>query len=114
MTEKAKYLVLRLSYIDRQLHEEGAEIEYDGVPGSALEPLNEAAKAAKAKASGGKKAVIEVVVPAVDVTDGVPGSEDLVKLREEYELLFNEKPHHNTSAKTLSEKIAEERQRLGV
>ena len=114
MTEKAKYLVLRLSYIDRQLHEEGAEIEYDGVPGSALKPLNEAAEAAKAKVTGGKKAVIEVVVPAVDVTDGVPGSEDVVKLREEYELLFNEKPHHNTSAKTLSEKIAEERQRLGV
>ena len=114
--EKAKYKVLRLSHIHNQLWEEGSEVDYDGQPGSALEPLNDAAKKAKAKATGGKVAVVEL--PKTDdenTGDGQPGSDDdLDKLREEYELLFNEKPHHNTSAKTLSEKIAEERQRLGV
>ncbi|CCK12162.1 FIG00640468: hypothetical protein [Cronobacter sakazakii 680] len=47
--EKAKYRILRLSFIGNQLLDEGAEIEYDGEPGSALEPLNDAAKAAKKK-----------------------------------------------------------------
>lgn len=84
--EKAKYRVLRLSHIHNNLWPEGAEIEYDGVPGSALEPLNE----------------------------GGGGDDELDKLREEYELLFNEKPHHNTKAETLREKIAEKRKDLGV
>ncbi|HDU1745269.1 TPA: hypothetical protein REX35_000377 [Klebsiella pneumoniae] len=57
--EKAKYRVLRLSHIHNNLWPEGSEIEYDGVPGSALEPLNEAAKEAKAKATQ------KVVAPAV-------------------------------------------------
>ncbi|MFS7884318.1 hypothetical protein ACEPPC_20375 [Cronobacter malonaticus] len=48
--EKAKYRILRLSFIGNQLLDEGAEIEYDGEPGSALQPLNDAAKAAKKKA----------------------------------------------------------------
>ncbi|EPN1614177.1 hypothetical protein ACTV1J_000568 [Cronobacter turicensis] len=48
--EKAKYRVLRLSHIHNQLWEEGSEVEYDGEPGSALQPLNDAAKAAKKKA----------------------------------------------------------------
>lgn len=48
--EKAKYRILRLSFIGNQLLDEGAEIEYDGEPGSALEPLNDAAKSAKKKA----------------------------------------------------------------
>ncbi|HCU2525906.1 TPA: hypothetical protein OUK38_002449, partial [Enterobacter hormaechei] len=48
--EKAKYRVLRLSHIHNNLWPEGSEIEYDGEPGSALEPLNAAAKAAKKKA----------------------------------------------------------------
>lgn len=110
--EKAKYRILRLSFIGNQLLHEGAEVEYDGMPGSALEPLNEAAK--KAKAATGKSAVVEV--PKLDaVNEGAPGSgDDIDKLREEYEALFNEKPHHNTKAETLREKIDAERQRLGV
>ncbi|HCI6189514.1 TPA: hypothetical protein NPO39_004623, partial [Klebsiella variicola subsp. variicola] len=42
------------------------------------------------------------------------GDDELDKLREEYELLFNEKPHHNTKPETLREKIAEKRKDLGV
>jgi hypothetical protein len=42
--EKAKYRVLRLSHIHNNLWPEGSEIEYDGEPGSALEPLNERRK----------------------------------------------------------------------
>ncbi|MFC2935960.1 hypothetical protein ACFH1L_01645 [Klebsiella michiganensis] len=139
--EKAKYRVLRLSHINSNLWPEGSEVEYDGEPGSALEPLNDAAKEAKAKAkSKGKasatvKAVSEplndaakeakakakskgkasATVKAVSepLNDADP-DDDLDKLREEYELLFNEKPHHNTKAETLREKIAEKRKDLGV
>lgn len=114
--EKAKYRVLRLSHIHNQLWDEGAEVDYDGLPGSALEPLNDAAKKAKAKATGGKVAVVEL--PKTDgenTGDGLPGSDaDLDKLREEYEALFNEKPHHNVKAETLREKIAQKRKDLGV
>lgn len=111
--EKPKYRVLRLSHIHNNLWPEGSEIEYDGEPGSALEPLNDAAKAAKAKAKH-KGDVAPVVVDKKPLNDDGEGDEDLDKLREDYEVLFNEKPHHNTSAKTLREKIAEKRTALGA
>lgn len=112
--EKAKYRVLRLSHIHNNLWPEGSEVEYDGVPGSALEPLNEAAKAAKAKAYG-KVAVVNAVKQSEPLNEEGHGDDDaLDKLREEYELLFNEKPHHNTKPETLREKIAEKRKDLGV
>lgn len=119
--EKAKYRVLRLSHIHNNLWPEGSEIEYDGIPGSALEPVNEAAKAAKEKAmTGNSKAKVVAVIPEVVITaetlepvsEGVDG--DLDKLREEYEALFNEKPHHNAKAETIREKIADKRKELGL
>lgn len=115
--EKAKYRVLRLSHIHNNLWPEGSEIEYDGEPGSALEPINAAAE--KAKAAALKKRGIEFVKPELKVDDGnsndnIGGDDDLEKLREEYELLFNDKPHPNTGVKTLREKIAEKRAELGV
>lgn len=110
--EKAKYRVLRLSHIHNQLWEEGAEVEYDGVPGSALEPLNDAAKKAKA---AGKKLPVEITAGGLGGNEPLnDGDDELEKLREDYEALFGEKPHFNTKAETLREKIAEERQRLGV
>lgn len=108
--EKPKYRVLRLSHIHNNLWTEGSEIEYDGEPGSALEPINDAAKAAKAKVTG--KAA-EAVTSAKPINDAVEDG-DLDKIREEYELLFNEKPHHNAKAETLREKIADKRKELGV
>ncbi|HHS9706501.1 TPA: hypothetical protein ACTW9I_000690 [Raoultella planticola] len=110
--EKARYRVLRLSYLNKNLWPEGSEVEYDGEPGSALEPLNDAAKEAKAKANA-KGNVSSSVVASVPLNDAAP-DDDLDKLREEYELLFNEKPHHNTKADKLREKIAEKRKDLGV
>jgi len=115
--EKAKYRVLRLSHIHNNLWPEGSEIEYDGEPGSALEPINAAAE--KAKAAALKKRGLEFVKPELKVDDGnsnddTSGDDDLEKLREEYELLFNDKPHPNTGVKTLREKIAEKRAELGV
>ena len=110
--EKAKYRVLRLSHIHNNLWPEGSEVEYDGEPGTALEPLNDAARAAKAKAKhkGESTAAGTALEPLNDA-----GVDDcLDKLREEYELLFGEKPHHNTKAETLREKIAEKRAELGV
>ncbi|HAO1322243.1 TPA: hypothetical protein IHD35_000562 [Escherichia coli] len=110
--EIAKYRVLRLSHIHNNLWPEGSEVEYEGEPGTALEPLNDAAKAAKAKAKHKGDVVVEV--PAKEPLNDGGGDDDLDKLREEYELLFNEKPHPNTGVKTLREKIAEKRAELGV
>lgn len=110
--EKAKYRVTRLSHIHNNLWPEGSEIEYDGEPGTALEPLNDAARSAKAKAKH-KGETPSVVAEPEPMNDA--GADDVLdKLREEYELLFNEKPHHNTKAETLREKIAEKRAELGV
>lgn len=121
--EIAKYRVLRLSHIHNNLWPEGSEVEYEGEPGSALDPLNEAA--VKAKKAALKKRGQEYVAPESDKKsddEGEPGSggntgegdDELDKLREEYEVLFEDKPHFNTSAKTLREKIAEKRKELGV
>lgn len=115
--EKARYRVLRLSHIHNNLWPEGTEVEYDGEPGTALEPLNDAAKAAKAKAKhkgDTPAAVVETKLPNDDGNGGNGGDDDLDKLREEYEVLFNEKPHHNAKAETLREKIADKRAELGV
>ena len=191
--EKAKYRVTRLSHIHNNLWPEGSEIEYEGEPGTALEPLNDAARSAKAKAkhkvestsvvaaleplndaarsakakakhkvestsvvaaleplndagrsakakakhkvestsvvaaleplndagrSAKAKAKHKVestsVVAALEPLNDAGADDGLDKLREDYELLFNEKPHHNTKAETLREKIAEKRAELGV
>lgn len=125
--EKAKYRVLRLSHIHNNLWPEGSEIEYDGEPGSALEPLNAAAKAAKKKADQ-KRGILTVdsqpepqpepqiedeVVEENDVNDANTFSENEASLRQQYEELFNKKPG-NMNVETIKERIAEERQKLGV
>lgn len=45
-----KYRVLEKSFIGVHLVEAGAEVEYDGLPGKNLEPLDDEAKAQAAKA----------------------------------------------------------------
>ncbi|MGC0818505.1 hypothetical protein WKH08_09670 [Pantoea agglomerans] len=128
--EKAKYRVLRLSHIANQLWEPGSEVEYDGKPGTALEPINDAAKAAKAKAE--RKGETATTIPNGIGNPPVPfgvvnqpnpeggnggngeGNEDLAELQEQYEQLFQEKPHHNVKAETLRKKIAEKRTELGL
>lgn len=121
--EKAKYRVLRLSHIHNNLWPEGSEIEYDGEPGSALEPINAAAKAAKKKADR-KRGIVPVdsQPEPQDEDDGQENtggkdantfSEDEAALRQQYEELFNKKPG-NMNVETIKERIAEERQKLGV
>lgn len=111
--EKARYRVMRLSHIHNNLWPEGSEVEYDGEPGTALDPLNDAARAAKAKAK--HKGESSVVVAGLEPLNDADSADDgLDKLREEYEFLFNEKPHHNAKAETLREKIADKRAELGV
>lgn len=51
MSEAPRYLVTEKSYIGLGIVEAGGEVEYHGEPGAALEPLNAAAKAAKAAAA---------------------------------------------------------------
>ncbi|WP_152043669.1 hypothetical protein [Enterobacter hormaechei] len=121
--EKAKYRVLRLSHIHNNLWPEGSEIEYDGEPGSALEPINAAAKAAKKKADQ-KRGIVPVDSHPepqdeddgqedTGVKDANTFSEDEAALRQQYEELFNKKPG-NMNVETIKERIAEERQKLGV
>ncbi len=130
--EKAKYRVLRLSHIHNQLWDEGAEVEYEGEPGSALEPINAAAKAAKKKADQKRGISTADVQPSsikgdenhehpddgeknedVVVNDANTFSEDEASLRQQYEEVFNKKPG-NMTVETIKERIAEERQRLGL
>lgn len=121
--EKAKYRVLRLSHIHNNLWPEGSEIEYDGEPGSALEPINAAAKAAKKKADQ-KRGIVPVdpqPEPKVEdegaedtgTNDANTFSEDEASLRQQYEELFNKKPG-NMNVETIKERIAEERLKLGI
>ncbi|MDQ0628069.1 hypothetical protein QFZ44_000645 [Pantoea agglomerans] len=128
--EKAKYRVLRLSHIHNQLWDTGSEVEYDGIPGTALEPINDAAKAAKAKAER-KGEAATTILPKGTGNPPVPfgisnqpgseggnggngeGDENLAELQEQYEQLFQKKPHPATKADTLREKIAEKRKELG-
>lgn len=121
--EKARYRVLRLSHIHNNLWPEGSEVEYDGEPGTALEPINSAAKAAKKKADQKRGISTADPQPEHEVDDegseDVGGndantfSEDEASLRQQYEELFNKKPG-NMNVETIKERIAEERQKLGV
>jgi hypothetical protein len=45
----ARYRVLERSYISDRLVDAGEEVEYEGVPAHNLEPLDKAAKAARAE-----------------------------------------------------------------
>lgn len=121
--EKARYRVLRLSHIHNNLWPEGSEVEYDGEPGTALDPINAAAKAAKKKADQKRGISTYDSQPDPQVDDegseNIGGndantfSEDEASLRQQYEELFNKKPG-NMSVETIKERIAEERQKLGV
>lgn len=53
----------------------------------------------------------------IKLAEGEPvpdGEEDIEALRKLYEEIFGDKPHHNTSAKTLKEKIEERQKELGI
>lgn len=129
--EKAKYRVLRLSHIHNNLWDAGSEVEYDGIPGTALEPINDAAKAAKAKAERKGEAATTIIpngignppVPGGNGNQPGPeggnggngeGDEDLAELQLQYEQLFHKKAHPAMKADTLREKIAEKRTELGL
>lgn len=120
MSEVARYKVLAPSYINKQLLFEGDEVDYEGKPGSALEPINDAAIAAK------KKADKNYVEPETggdgdsndDQETGGDGSNqadvDLAALRDEYEALFGSSAHPAMKAETMKTKIAKKRAELGV
>ncbi|MFU2316814.1 hypothetical protein [Rahnella sp. PCH160] len=128
MSEVARYRILAPSYINKQLLFEGDEVDYEGKPGSALEPINDAAKEAKKKADKNYvEPKPEDEKPSVpkpeDEKPSVPKPEDdgsnqadvdLAALREEYEALFNTAPHPAMKADTMKTKIAEKRAELGV
>lgn len=94
MSQKKSYLVTRKSFIDGHLLDEGDIIEYAGKAGNNLQLLVD-----------GKPVTAEAL-------DG--DSADLETLRQQYEELFNEKPHFNTGAAKLQAAIDEKRKELGV
>jgi hypothetical protein len=69
-----KYRVLKKSFINHSLHEEGAVIDFDGTPGDNLEAIDEEAKEATSGASNANADSLErqqaaargVDVPPVD------------------------------------------------
>jgi hypothetical protein len=112
----AKYRITRLSFIGKQLHEEGAEIDYDGIPGSALEPLDDDARAAKEKALSAKGITLGSDAPLVESLTTLAEAGDtseLDTLRTQYKELFGKTAHHQAKAETLRNAIAEERKKLG-
>jgi hypothetical protein len=72
---RPKYRVVGSFYHEDVMHQDGAEVDYDGTPGENLEPLN--AEAKKAKERAGK-------VSAVQPLDSDERAE-LERLREENE-----------------------------
>lgn len=123
MSEVARYKVLATSYIHKRIYQEGEEVEYEGKPGSALDPINDAAIAAKKKAD---KNYVEISSGEDENGQGVEGDGgeggegsnqadvDLAALRDEYQALFNSAPHPAMKAETMKTKIAEKRAELGV
>ncbi len=63
----ARYRVKEKSFINNALHEAGAEIEYDGVPHSNLEPLDAPARKA---VTGAKSADQESLARQQDAAKG--------------------------------------------
>lgn len=108
-TETPRYRVLQLSYLHKQLHMEGDEVDYVGEPGTNLHPLNDAAKTAY-KAKHG---AVPGDAPEEEEEEEEEDSTELTQLRDDYEALFNKKPHPAMKADTLREKIAEKRTELG-
>lgn len=118
MSEVARYRILAPSYINKQLLFEGDEVDYEGKPGSALEPINDAAKEAKKKADKNyvePKPEDEKPLMLKPEGDGSNQADvDLAALRDEYEALFSSAPHPAMKAETMKTKIAEKRAELGV
>ena len=75
--QEARYRVRELSYIDNRLVDAGEEVVYDGLPGSNLEPLNDAAEAAAAaKAEKQRRAPAVRTSPARRAASGIVSGDD--------------------------------------
>jgi len=90
------YRVTRKSFINGHLLEEGETIEYSGKAGDNLKLID------------GDGNLLE------EGGEGSGDSTNLETLRQQYEELFNEKPHFNTGAAKLQAAIDEKRKELGV
>ncbi|RYM69607.1 hypothetical protein [Serratia liquefaciens] len=102
MSQAKVYRVTRKSFINGHLLEEGETIEYSGKAGDNLQLIDgEGRLLADTDTGGGGDG-------------GGDDSTNLEKLRQQYEELFNEKPHFNTGAAKLQAAIDEKRKELGV
>lgn len=98
MSQTKMYRVTRKSFINGHLLEEGDTIEYDGKAGDNLQLIDGEGNLLEEGGGDG----------------GGDDSTNLEKLRQQYEELFNEKPHFNTGAAKLQAAIDEKRKELGV
>lgn len=97
MSQKKMYRVTRKSFISGHLLEEGDTIEYSGKAGDNLQLIDGSGNPLE---EGGE--------------DSGDDSTNLETLRQQYEELFNEKPHFNTGAAKLQAAIDEKRKELGI
>lgn len=98
MSQMKLYRVTRKSFINGHLLDEGETIEYSGKAGDNLQLIDGASN-------------------PLDESGGDGGSDDSISLealRQQYEDLFNDKPHFNTGAAKLQAAIDEKRKELGV
>jgi hypothetical protein len=66
-----KYRVLEKSYINNRIHEEGDEIEYDGLPSSNLQPLDSAGKEKAAEYEVTNAERVQKLMATFEATPGV-------------------------------------------
>lgn len=101
----SRYKVLKKSFINGRLLYPGEEIEFDGMAGSNLLLIE----------TGERVAVNEDTNAGNDNHSG-DGSADneLAALQDQYQQLFDKKPHHNAGAEKLRADIDAKRKELGV
>ncbi|CAI2036418.1 Uncharacterised protein [Serratia liquefaciens] len=97
MSQTKMYRVTRKSFINGHLLEEGETIEYSGKAGDNLQLIDGDGNLLEEGGEGGGD-----------------DSTNLETLRQQYEELFNEKPHFNTGAAKLQAAIDEKRKELGI
>lgn len=101
----SQYKVLKKSFINGRLLYPDELVEYDGIAGNNLELI-------ETKTSSKSKKEHENKRDNSQPDDGV--EPELAALRDEYQQLFGQSPHHKAGADKLRSEIDAKRKELGV
>ncbi|WGL97358.1 hypothetical protein QE177_08995 [Arsenophonus sp. aPb] len=101
----SQYKVLKKSFINGRLLYPDERVEYDGIAGNNLE-LVESKSASKPKKEHEDKQDNSQPSEGIDP--------ELAALRDEYQQLFGQSPHHKAGADKLRSEIDAKRKELGV